>query len=268
MGGLDALVYALALTVALMAALFGLSRLLMRFGILPLSAALSLSGFNSFLFYIIVFPGTVVHELSHYLACLLTGVRVHEVKLFSPQQDGAIGWVIHDRADPLRRSLIAIAPFIGGSVAIYVLMRVGLSTPLDPMALLPADLVQSLSSALLAALDTLRTADLHLIETWLILYALFSLGFGVAPSNEDLAPLFVDGLVAIGFILALKIADQQFMLGLAENSLLNSVGAALAGGVQHLNALLLFACAVEGLGTLFMVPVATLALWLRSSLRQ
>lgn len=264
MSGLDALAYALALTIALMGALFGLSRILMRYGILPLSAALSFSGFNLLLFYIIVFPGTVIHELSHYLACLATGVRVHEVRLFSPQQNGAIGWVIHDRADPLRRSLIAIAPFIGGSLAIFAIMRLGLSGSLDPLTTVPADLGQSMGSALRAVVDTLRSANLRQPATWLVLYALFSLGFGIAPSNEDLAPLVANGLIAIALVLALRLLDQHFVLRLGQIAWVDSAAAALAGGLQRVNALLLFACAVVTLGALSIVPLATLALWLRS----
>jgi len=155
MSGLETLAYALGATVALMTAVFVLSRILLRFGLLPLAAVFSLSGFNTTL-------ATVIHELSHYLACLLTGVRVRQVRLFSPQKDGAMGWVLSDPSDPLRRSLIALAPFLGGSIAIYLLVRFGLpASHLDPLALAPQDLVEGFRAALIAIVDIIKAADLR-----------------------------------------------------------------------------------------------------------
>jgi hypothetical protein len=66
--------------------------------------------------YLLSAPGTVLHELSHYLMCLVLGVRTGEVHLFHPQQheDGSLtlGWVEHERSDPLRGALVAIAPVL------------------------------------------------------------------------------------------------------------------------------------------------------------
>lgn len=267
MSGLQALGYGVTVTFVLMVALFFLSRLLMRFGLLPLSVALSASDINLFVLYLLILPGTVVHELSHYLACLLTQVRVREVKLFSPRPSGAVGWVIHDQVDPVRRNAIALAPFIGGSLVIYVLVRFGLPPgETDPLRILPDDLVQSFGLALTSVTQTLRAADLHSIATWLIFYVLFSLTFAVAPSNDDLGHLVADGLLAMGVIIFIKLVDDYYALNLAGSSVLNSAAAALAGFVQHLNALLLFACVMASLGALVLVPLAMLAFWLRSSL--
>jgi len=268
MSGLETLAYALGVTVALMGVIFVLSRILLRFGVLPLAAAFSLSGFNVLLLYLLIFPGTVIHELSHYLACLLTGVRVRQVRLFSPQKNGAMGWVMSDPADPLRRSVIALAPFVGGSLAIYALVRFGLpSGQIDPLTIAPNDVAQGFSTAFTSIVNALRTADLHQVTTVLVLYVLFSLGFAVAPSNEDLAPLATYGLLAVGLVLVVRVVDTHYALGLARSALLNNTAIFLTGVFQRLNALLLFACAVVGLGTLLIVPVAMVAYWLRSGLK-
>jgi len=267
MSGLETLGYALGATVALMTAVFVLSRILLRYGLLPLAAVFSLSGFNTALLYLLVFPGTVIHELSHYLACLLTGVRVREVRLFSPQKDGSVGWVLSDPADPLRRTLIALAPFVGGSIAIYLLVRFGLpGSHLDPLALAPQGLLEGFRSALIAIVDILKAADLQRLSTWLVLYVLFSLGFAVAPSNEDLAPLALYGLLAMALVMALRIADQYYGWGLAQSDVINNAAAWLTGVLQRLNALLLFTTAVVAFGTLVIVPFAMIGLWLRSGL--
>jgi hypothetical protein len=56
-------------------------------------------------------PGIVVHELAHGLACLLTGTRIHEMRLF--RFGDPPGYVIHDRAASATAGvLIAFAPTV------------------------------------------------------------------------------------------------------------------------------------------------------------
>lgn len=50
---------------------------------------------------------TALHEASHALLCLLTAVRIRKVEF----SDGAGGAVVHDQADPIRGTLILIAPY-------------------------------------------------------------------------------------------------------------------------------------------------------------
>jgi len=69
---------------------------------------------RSTFYYLLVMPGTIFHELSHLLACLVTGVRVGEVHLFRLRRmrDGtmSMGSVEHFGAGPVRSFLIGIAP--------------------------------------------------------------------------------------------------------------------------------------------------------------
>lgn len=50
---------------------------------------------------------TALHEAAHALLCLLTAVRIRKVEF----SDGEGGAVVHDQADPLRGTLILIAPY-------------------------------------------------------------------------------------------------------------------------------------------------------------
>ena len=226
MSGLESLAYGLGVMIVLMATIFVLSRILMLYGILPLSAAFSFSGFNLLLFYLLILPGTIVHEMSHYLACLLTGVRVRQVRLFSPQENGAVGWVVHERVDPVRRNVIALAPFLGGAVVIYLLVRfVLLSGQTDPLILASDDMAQGLRATVASVLDVLRSADLRQVKTWLVFYVLFSLGFAVAPSKQDLGHFVADGALALGLVLVIKVTDSYYELGLARSGLVNDVAA-------------------------------------------
>ena len=69
---------------------------------------IGISGFGSggsalgrIAFYLLVFPGVVLHEGAHYLACLLTGTKVVRFAPFSPQRATdsrlVLGYVRHER---------------------------------------------------------------------------------------------------------------------------------------------------------------------------
>lgn len=66
--------------------------------------------------YVLAMPGTVLHELSHFVACKALGVATGQVNLFRPRraEDGSftLGYVMHAEAGPLRGALVAIAPLL------------------------------------------------------------------------------------------------------------------------------------------------------------
>lgn len=65
-------------------------------------------------------PGVAVHELSHALACVLTGAKVHSMVLFRP--DGS-GEVRHGppRIKYIGDMIIALAPLAGGTACLLLL---------------------------------------------------------------------------------------------------------------------------------------------------
>lgn len=266
--GLSALAGAATTTVVLMLVLFFLSNLVLLYGLAPLSGIASpLSGCSGLFFYLLIMPGTVIHELSHLGACVLSRVRVFDVQLFKPQPNGVVGLVVYERCDPVRRNFIAFAPFLGGSLSLYLVMAytfVG-SKALDLTRLTPRldDMATSLGATLNAVMAVFANADLTKWSTWLFFYLVFSIGFGIAPSKADLSNLLADGLLLIGISLGLYLADTYWHLGLLGSDLVNGLAAGLAGLLQRLNALLLFSGVVIGLGTLFLVPMGALLRQLR-----
>ncbi|MDD5147997.1 MAG: M50 family metallopeptidase [Candidatus ainarchaeum sp.] len=66
----------------------------------------------AFPFQQVFFPGIVFHELSHYLACVLVGVNVKEVKLFDPEE----AFVRHGIPRAWQSPIISIAPFVIGTI--------------------------------------------------------------------------------------------------------------------------------------------------------
>jgi len=72
--------------------------------------------------------GTPIHELSHYMLAVITNHKVVDLKLFKPDpKTGSMGYVFHSYKEDnfyqavLGNTLIAIAPFFGGSAVIYLI---------------------------------------------------------------------------------------------------------------------------------------------------
>jgi hypothetical protein len=81
---------------------------------------------GKFFSYVLIFPGTVLHELAHFLFCKILGVPTGRVVLFRPEEDpdGSItfGFVEHAESDPLRGALVAVAPALFVPAAIWGLL--------------------------------------------------------------------------------------------------------------------------------------------------
>jgi hypothetical protein len=65
---------------------------------------------------LLLFPGILFHELSHYATCILLGVKVGKLKPTS---------VTHEKTTPWKNFLISFAPFIFGTAVGAVLLWVG-----------------------------------------------------------------------------------------------------------------------------------------------
>ena len=80
-----------------------------------------------FLVSLIYFPGTVIHELSHYIGALLLNLHPREIQLF-PAIEGnkvKLGHVLYEKHphDFIRSILVGIAPFLGGLISLWILIQ-------------------------------------------------------------------------------------------------------------------------------------------------
>jgi len=75
-----------------------------------------------FLYYMVLFPGVVLHESSHLLGCLITGAKVCDVEFFS--RNG--GHVMHSRPKLkyIGTFLISILPLVIGAAIVVILVPV------------------------------------------------------------------------------------------------------------------------------------------------
>lgn len=70
---------------------------------------------------VIFLPGTIVHELAHYIAAKTLNVRTGEIEFMPVLKENTVklGSVQIEQTDPIRRFLIGVAPFFAGMILIF-----------------------------------------------------------------------------------------------------------------------------------------------------
>lgn len=154
------------------------------------------------LYAIILFPGVVLHELSHWLTATLLGVRTGSFSLLPRRQaDGSVqlGYVEYYKSSTLgafRESLIGGAPLVTGTAVILLIgFRIFGVTNLTAA-------IQS------GDVDTLVTAlsQVFAVPDFLVwLYLLFAVSNAMMPSRSDRRawPAFMWTIAIVGLVLSL-----------------------------------------------------------------
>jgi hypothetical protein len=148
-------------------------------------------------FYLLLFPGVVLHEGAHYLACLITGTEVVRFAPFSPQRstDGrlVLGYVRHERRALPIRAIIGFAPVFLNPLGL--LLVTALLTPLTVRQVADPSVGIVVKGIFMGGFLT----DAPLLAAWA--YLSLSFAFGSVPSREDLSGLPLLLLVRGGGIL-------------------------------------------------------------------
>src|SRR5215210_1380268 len=156
-----------------------------------MSHLVRISGFGGsvmgrMVFYLLVFPGVVLHEGTHYLACLVTRTKVSRFAPFSPRRsnDGrlVLGYVRHERRAFPVGALIGLAPILLNPLGL--LFVTALLTPLT-LEEVAHPSVEVMGRELFAS--GFLTDTPLLATTWVYLSLSFALGS--VPSREDLSSL-------------------------------------------------------------------------------
>jgi hypothetical protein len=142
--------------------------------------------FMAFLF----FPGTVIHELSHYLAAKLFFVRTHGIELF-PKLEGdtlTLGSVSITKTDFFRRLIIGMAPFFIGTtillcVLFYAVQNHLLTTPLFIFFI--GYLVFEVGNTMFSSKKDMEGAIELLIALTIITIALYFVGIKLPMLNPE-----------------------------------------------------------------------------------
>lgn len=146
--------------------------------------------------------GTPVHELSHALFCLLFGHKITGISLYRPRaEDGTIGYVEHSYNprniyQQIGNFFIGIAPILGGSAVIFLLMRL----------LVPALFADVLDELRAASLIGFSLADASSYGAFFgLLWEITRAIFGFSNAGNGLWWLFI--------VLALVIASHMELSG-------------------------------------------------------
>lgn len=147
---------------------------------------------------IILFPGVVLHEVSHWLMATVSGVRTGGFSVLPRRQpDGSLqlGYVEYYKSrnlDPIRESLIGAAPLITGTATILIIGHhvFGVTSLAD--AIRTGD-IAILSEAMVQLLATPN------FLVWL--YLIFAISNAMMPSKSDRHAwpgfLFIMGIVTV-----------------------------------------------------------------------
>jgi hypothetical protein len=151
------------------------------------------------IYFVIVLPGVVVHELSHWLMAKLLRVRVSR-PAFGPVRKGrskrvSLGSVRVSKVDPVRASLIGVAPLLGGSAVILIIgnLVLGVGDFADAVA------GQGVGGVLDALGQMAQVADF-----WLWLYLIFAVSNAMLPSESDMAAVR-PVLIFLGIVAAIAL---------------------------------------------------------------
>lgn len=168
------------------------------------------------LYSLLVLPGTIIHELSHWLTAEILRVRTGRIVILPEltQHESAkrLGSVEAEKTDPFRGFLIGVAPFISGILILLVLGRLlELGWPTSPwwsLALIIYGIMVTGNSMLLSQEDR-RTWPIILIFALLI----FTLIFRSYPSLiTDHWSSVIDVLSPLNMVLGVTAAFNLAMI--------------------------------------------------------
>jgi hypothetical protein len=161
-------------------------------------------------YFCLILPGVVIHELSHALVAWVLGVKVRRLSIgITRKRRGgsvALGSVEMAHADPFRSSLIGLAPLIAGTVVILLIGS-------QVFGLRP--FVVNDPNKLWSELQSIyRTPDF-----WLWVYLVFAISNAMLPSTADrhawgTALLFIGVLVVFAYLTGLvqSLTSGSFVL--------------------------------------------------------
>ncbi|MEX1020705.1 MAG: hypothetical protein WDZ49_13660 [Litorilinea sp.] len=132
--------------------------------------------------FLIFFPGVIVHESAHWLAARLMGLRTGAFRVW-PRRQGkyiGLGSVSVQRSDPLRDSLVGIAPLLIGSALVALIGH-----RVFNVSIFGAELAQG---EYWRALQVLPVA-LTRADAAIWAYLLFAIANAMMPSASDREPL-------------------------------------------------------------------------------
>ncbi|GEM_PF-6113900 len=171
---------------------------------------------------LVLFPGTVIHELSHLIACLLTGAKIKKTKIFSTKG----GFIKHGKPllPILGPAVISLFPVFGGIAVLYFIFEISQFNPPEFYS----------SIEFLEELKVFFAENYNLWQFWALIYLIISIVVCIIPSKKDLensalSLLFIFSIVFILFhfnVLTdqIELVFERLMDVLIYGTVLGSIG--------------------------------------------
>ena len=206
----------------------------------------------------LIAPGIAVHELSHALACVLMGAKVHSMVLF--RSDGS-GEVRHGppKLKYIGDVVIALAPLAGCSLCLFLLGLL-LRSPVN-LYEASAEGVHANQLTFLWEMAGLVCRDLGMAvqttsllswRTWVFLYFAVCFTLGMAPSRQDLKNGAAGIVVLTLIVLILHLVVDRLISARGDGPVFQVIGTAIVK--LHYPFAICAICAILG-GLVFAVIV-------------
>ncbi len=187
-------------------------------------------------------PGIIIHELSHYAACKITGAHVTNVKLIS-SEGGSVTHGPPERGGVLSQAFISMAPFFG-----IPLLLILLALLFDNVGSFNCDLTWThsiewnvgsmLIGTFRSAFDLIKINLFDNRSLWFILYLYLaaSLTTAMAPSKQDFKNSWLGLTLFTVLIIVWALVQDNLLSGLGwdapvGNFLIDTMGWIVAIGL-------------------------------------
>lgn len=182
--------------------------------------------------------GTPIHELSHAAMCWVFRHKIKEIALFEPDRNsGRLGYVVHtfdtrNRFQRVGNFFIGIAPLIGGSIALAVLLWMFYPEAARSALELTGQnaegdaIEKSIGIATTIFGNVINGQNFFTPRFWVFIYLVLCVGTHMAPSPSDYEGawngVFIFGAVLIAgvFLLAVAGVDSDSMV----NTMVGTMG--------------------------------------------
>ncbi|MFA6908499.1 MAG: hypothetical protein WC289_01300 [Patescibacteria group bacterium] len=199
-------------------------------------------------------PGVIVHELSHAVACLLTFTRVYEVKLFAPS-DETLGYVTHaDTKNPFKRIIISTAPLFGSTIVIWLIVKYLMpDLYIDMQSTISTHTAANIRAYAQYFISLFTNIDFTDWRTYVFLYAMIAIASHAAPSKPDMKHALwgiIGVLLLIGLLFGISNATDV--------DVLKNVGTWIQGPAQFMTAFLAYSIIFSLLALVALFPFVLL----------
>ena len=243
----------------------GLIAILLVLYLSRLSSKFLLVLFGQTIYNFLLWPGVVIHELSHLLGAVITFTRVHGFSLWPKKIDGGtvLGSVTHEASNnPITLIIISIFPLLGGTFILWLVTMLLPQAPVAPVFNVSSEIwlniVGYFTSWFTWVINLWQVFDFTIWQTWVFVYLTFCIAAHLSPSTHYLK-YTAAGLTALSLLIILIVFISQ-LLG-------QNIGVQLAiltmGAITFLLPLLSYAAAL----LLLVVIISGLAFGLKKLVR-